>query len=233
VHRESITAAFVLAVSGRVLPVADEDWRVTVTLPEEGHVQRALQALREHEVEDDVRHRLGRRVAVSADGSNIFMYAGTEDAAREAEQVIRDVLAKRQLTARFALDRWHPIEQDWEDAGAPMPETAEERAAEHERRVADETSESLATGQASWEVRIELPSRREAAELAKRLRDEGRAPVVRRWKYVVVGANNEDDVKQLASAISQEVPADASVHSAEIPFVPFGLARVGFGAGRL
>ena len=33
----------------------------------------------EHEVEDDVRRRLGSRVAVSADGPRIFLYAGSEN----------------------------------------------------------------------------------------------------------------------------------------------------------
>ncbi len=206
--------------------MADDDWRVTVTLPGQAHVQRALQAVREHEVEDDVRNRLGHRVAVSADGETIFLYAGTEDAAREADRVVRDVLAKRELTAEFTLDRWHPIEQEWEDAGEPLPETAGERAAEHQRRVADETQESLATGQAGWEVRVELASRQQAAELAERLRAEGH-PVVRRWKYVVAGANNEDEVKALAATIKGEAPVDASVHPMPVPFVPFGLARLG------
>jgi hypothetical protein len=213
--------------------VADEDWRVTVTLPDAGNVRRALQAVREHEVEEDVRHRLGHRVAVSADGNNVFIYAGTENAAREADRVVRDVLAKRDLTGQFALDRWHPIEQDWQDAGDPLPETAEERTAEHERRIADETAESLGTGRAHWEVRVELPSRREAVELASKLQAEGRS-VVRRWKYVVVGANNEDQVKELAAVIKQEAPTDASVHSSAIPFVPFGPASLGFtGPGKI
>jgi hypothetical protein len=206
--------------------VADEDWRVTVTLPDEHTAQRALQAVREHQVEDDVRHRLGHRVAVSADGNHMFLYAGTEDAAREADRVVRDALARRQLTAEFTLDRWHPIEQEWEDAGAPMPETAAERAAEHERLVADENQETTEEGQASWEVRAELPSRREAFELAERLRADG-YPVTRRWKYVVVGARNEDDAKQLTEAVEREAPVDASVHPAPVPFVPFGLARLG------
>jgi hypothetical protein len=205
--------------------VADEDWRVTVTFPDERTVQRALQAVREHQIEDDVRHRLGHRVAVSADGNHIFLYAGTEDAAREADRVTRDVLASRQLTAEFALDRWHPIEQEWEDAGAPMPQTAAERAAEHERLVADENTESAAAGQASWEVRAELHTRQQAFDLAERLRADG-YPVARRWKYVVVGARNEDDAKELTEAVEREAPVDASVHPAPVPFVPFGLARL-------
>jgi hypothetical protein len=206
--------------------VADDDWRVTVTLHEDGGVQRALQAVHEHEIEDDVRRRLGQRIAVSADGPRVFLYAGTEEAAREADRVVRDVLARRQLQAGFALDRWHPVEQEWEDASVPLPVTAQERAAEHERRVADETQESLATGQAEWEVRVELPSHADAVELAGRLQAEGH-PVVRRWKYVVAGANNEDEAKALAESIKTEVSAEASVHSSPVPFVPFGLARFG------
>ncbi|MGH3158572.1 MAG: hypothetical protein ACRDNF_18635 [Streptosporangiaceae bacterium] len=206
--------------------MADEDWRVTVTLPDEAHVQRVVQAVREHEVEQDVRHRLGDRVAVSADGPHIFLYTTTEVAARAAERVVHQLLEQRQLTAEFALDRWHPVEQEWENASAPLPQTGAEREAEHEHRVEEETRESLATGQAEWEVRVELPSRHAAVELAKRLEAEGRT-VARRWKYVVAGANNEDDAGELAKAVGQEAPAGASVHSAPVPFVPFGLARFG------
>jgi hypothetical protein len=206
--------------------VADEDWRVTVTLPNEGHVQRVVQAVHEHEVEQDVRHRLGHRIAVSADGPHVFLYAATDDAAREAERIVRDVLAQRKLAAEFALDRWHPIEQEWEDASVPLPQTPEQKLTERQRRVDDDTQESLATGQAEWDVRVELPSRHEAVELAKRLEAEGHR-VVRRWTYVVVGANNEDEAAELARAIEQEAPAGATVHSAPVPFVPFGLAQLG------
>jgi hypothetical protein len=206
--------------------VADDDWRVTVTLPDEGHVQRVAKAVHEHEVEQDVRRRLGQRVEVSADGPHVFLYAGTEDAAREAERVMREVLAQHQLTAEFALDRWHPVEQEWEDASVPLPRTAEQREAERERRVADDTQESLATGMADWEVRVELGSRHEALELARRLGGEGRQ-VIRRWRYVVVGANNEDEAAALAQAIGAEAPAGADVQTGPVPFNPFALARLG------
>jgi hypothetical protein len=199
--------------------VADDDWRVTVTLHDAELAERAVRFVREREVEADVHRRLGHRVAVSADGPSIFLYAGTEDAAREAERVVREVLAERRLDAEFALDRWHPDEEAWEDAGAPVPETAAEREAEHQRLVDEETRESLATGQAGWEVRVEMPSRREAAELAERLRADGR-PVIRRWKFVVVGANNEDDAGDLAKVIERAVPAGATVFATvAVPFV--------------
>lgn len=179
--------------------------------------------MRDHRVEHDVRRRLGERVAVSADGPSVFLYAGTEDAAREADRVVREILARRQLTATFKLDRWHPIEQEWEDAGAPLPQTAEQREAEEERRVADETEESEETGQTGYEVLIEVSSRREAIELATRLQSEGH-PVIRRWRYVVLGADNEDEARDLAQAVQKEVPVTASVRSAPVPFAHFDRA---------
>ena len=201
--------------------MADDDWRVTVTLHDEAHVGRALQSLREHEVEDDVRRRLGRRVAVSADGPRVFLYAGTEDAAREADRVVREVLAQRGLGADFALDRWHPAEEEWQDAKVPLPQSDEQRAAEHQRLEAEETQESLATGHAQFEVRVELPSHHAAVALADRLQAEGR-PVIRRWKFLVLGANDSDDARDLAQVIKQEVPAGATVQVEEAgPLLPF------------
>jgi hypothetical protein len=199
--------------------VAD-DWRVTVAFRDEADVEQAVQSVREHEVEDDVRSRLGHRIVMSVDGPTAFLYAGTEDTAREAERVVREVLAQHQLSAELTLDRWHPLEEEWEDVSVPMPDTAERRAAEHRRLVDTETQDSLAAGQAGWEVRVELPSHHQAVELAERLQAEGR-PVIRRWKYLVLGANNEDDASALAEAIGQEIPAKASVHTLALPFIYF------------
>jgi hypothetical protein len=201
--------------------VADDDWRVTVTLHDEAHVGRALRSLREHEVEDDVRRRLGGHVAVSADGPRIFLYAGTEQAAREADDVVRQVMARRALGADFALDRWHPLEEEWQDADLPLPQTEGQRQAEHERLEGDETRESLATGHAQFEVRVELPSHHDAVALAERLQAEGRPPI-RRWKYLVLGANDEDDARDLARVIAREAPAATSVQVEEAgPLLPF------------
>lgn len=198
-----------------------DDWRVTVTFSDAAHVEKAVLSVREHEVEDDVRHRLGQRVVVSADGPNVYLYAGTEDAAREAERVVREVLATHQLSAGFALDRWHPLEEEWVDASVPLPETADQLEAEHEHRMENETEESLATGQAGYEVRVELRSHRQAVQLANRLEAEGR-PLVRRWRYLVLGANNEDDAAALADTIRAEVPVHVSIQTQAVPFVQFG-----------
>lgn len=206
---------------GRVAAVADNDWRVMVTLHDQAHAGRALQSLREHEVEDDVRRRLGHRVAVSSDGPRLFLYAGTEIGAREAERVVREVMARRNISAGFAVERWHPAEEDWQDADVAMPRTGEQRQAEHQRLEDEETRESLATGHPQWEVRVELPSRHDATALAGRLQAEGR-PVIRRWKFLVLGANDEDDANDLARVIKQEAPPAASVRVEELgPLLPF------------
>ena len=107
-----------------------------------------------------------------------------------------------------------------------MPDTAEQRAAEHRRLMDAETQQSLAAGQAGWEVRVELPSHRQAVELAERLQAEGR-PVIRRWKYLVLGANNEDDASALAEAIGHEISVKASVDIQAIPFVQFDASKPG------
>jgi hypothetical protein len=201
------------------------DWRVTVTLHDTANAGRVVESIRDHEVEDDVRRRLGGRIAVSADGPSVFLYAGSENAAREADRVARELAAKHGLSADFSLDRWHPAEEEWESADVAMPRTAEERGAEHERLEEDETRESLATGKAQWEVRVQLPSHHAAVELADRLTAQGR-PVTRRWTLLVLGANDSDDANALAEVIKQEAPAGASVEVQELgPLIPF--ARLG------
>jgi hypothetical protein len=204
--------------------VANDDWRVTATLHDQAGSGHAAQSVLDHEAAGDVRRQLGHRVAVSADGDRLFLYAGSEDAAREADMIVRGVLAQHGLSADFALERWHPIEEQWEDAGAGMPQTAAQRQAEHVRLEAEESRDSAASGYAEWEVRVELPSHREAVRLAERLRGEGRA-VIRRWKFLVIGANNEDEASELAEAIRREAPDDASIRTemagALVPFVVF------------
>jgi hypothetical protein len=197
------------------------DWRVTVTLRDAAHAGRVLESMREHEAADDLRRQLGGRIAVSTDGPSIFLYAGSESSAREADRVVREIAARHGLPAEFSLDRWHPIEEEWESADVAMPQTDDQRAAEHERLEADETRESLQTGRADWEVRVELPTHHAAVELADRLSAEGHR-VIRRWTLLVLGANDSDDAEVLAQAVRQEAPADAKVETQEVgPLLPF------------
>lgn len=209
------------------------DWRVTVTLSDASHVERVAQSLHEREAEEDLQQRLGRSIAVSADGPRLFLYAGTEEAARAADQVAQQALEQHGLSAAgIALERWHPVEEEWEDASVALPQTEQERQAEHERLEQEETQQSLKTGHALWEVRVELPSRHEAVELARRLEADGR-PVTRRWTLLVLGADDEDDANTLAQAIRDQAPADATIRTQEVgpvlPFIkigPFGMSGI-------
>lgn len=200
------------------------DWRVTISLPGPAHAERARQSLSQREVEEDVRRRLGRSVAVGAGDSQLFLYAGTEVAAREAEQVAREVLAQQGIEAQFAVHRWHPIEEEWEDPDVALPRTEAERDAEHQRLEEAETAESLATGTAEWQARAELPSHRDAVALARKLQSEGHT-VLRRWKFLIVGAADEDDAQEIAEHIRQEAPPGATVVAeaagTRLPYIAF------------
>jgi hypothetical protein len=121
------------------------------------------------------------------------------------------MLAEAGVEASFALDRWHPVEEAWEDAGVPLPATAEARRAERERLEAQDAVESLATGLAEWEVRIELSSHRAARELAQRLEQEGFSHLVRRWTYLIVGAANEQEAHAIAERLRTSLPEGASL----------------------
>ena len=188
---------------------SDDDWRVTLSVsqPQTGQAQPPPSL---GQVEEDIRGQVGRDIGVGAGEAQIFLYAGTETAAGEAERVARDVLSQHGIPAESAVHRWHPIEEQWETPAVPMPQTEAEREAEHQRLVDAETAESRATGEAQWEVRVELGSHRQAVALARKLEGEGLA-IVRRWKFLLVGASNEDEARELAGQISQQVPADAAV----------------------
>ena len=198
-----------------------DDWRVSISFADRLQAARAKVLFPRYKVADYARRRLGTSIAMGAGGAQVFLYAGSETATREAERIAREVLAGHHFQAELAIDRWHPAEQAWEDPDVRMPRTDAERRAEHERLMAEETAESSAAGAAQWQVRAELPSHQEAVALAARLRDEGR-PVIRRWTFLVVPASNEDEAQELAGQIRREAPADATVRAGHAPvYVPF------------
>jgi hypothetical protein len=179
-----------------------DDWRVTITLVEEEHANRVLEALREREVRQELRDELGSRVAVSSDGPNVFLYADTRRAAEAGERALQEVVAEHHFTGTPKLERWHQVEERWEDPSIELSS-----GEEHRRHEVDETRESLDTGIAQWEVRVELPSSNDAEALAEQLEGEGYS-VVRRSAYLLVGANDEDD----ATALAQRLESHGKVH---------------------
>jgi hypothetical protein len=209
-----------------------EDWRITVDFDDEGDGTQLVEWLAARRFASEERESLGGRIAVSRDGPRVFLYADSEELARDADGIVRSLLSSEERRARIALERWHPVEQDWKDAGIPLPRTDEEIAAEHERQQAREAAESLASGHAEWEVRVSLPSREATDELADRLEREG-TPVIRRATFLLVGAVNRDEATALAERLRDEAPEGATVEvepggamvwevSPQNPFAVFG-----------
>ena len=190
-----------------------DDWRVTLSVtsaPAGQAEQSAEQPPGLGQVEDDIRRQVGRGIAVGAGDAQIFLYADTETAAGDAERIARDVLAGHGMMAETAVHRWHPIEERWETPDVPIPQTKAEREAEHQRLVDAEAADAQATGLDQWDVRADLGSHRQAVALARKLEGEGRA-VVRRWRFLIVGAADEDEARALAGQIRQEAPPGATV----------------------
>jgi hypothetical protein len=181
-----------------------DDFRVTILL-DDGSGEGVGERLSEHELEDEAKKQLGGAVAVSADGPNVFLYSDTLEAARSARDVVAGILERDGLTATFALDRWHPLAEEWRPADEPLPESDSQREAELDELEAQEEAESKASGYAEWEVRLDLASHGDAVDLAERLEAEG-IPVTRRWTYLLVGAASADDANELAERLRSEGP---------------------------
>ncbi len=188
----------------------EDEFRVEVELDDDEHGFSLGERLRALDLDEEARERLGPGVLVTRDGSLLFLYTETEEQAREAERVVRQLIAADELTAEVLVTRWHPVEEEWKDASLPLPTTPEEERAEDEARVAAEAEEARLQGRYDWEVVVELPSRDEAVELQKRLTAEG-IPAKRRFRFVVAGAITEEDAFALADRLRAELPEEADV----------------------
>ena len=188
-----------------------DDWRLTVDFDDERDGVQLTERLDARRFEHEERKRLGSHVIVSRNSGRVFFYTASEEGARSVEELVRGDLERESIQAVLTLERWHPLEQAWEDPSVPLPGSAAEARAEHERLEAREAEESEAVGAAEWEVRIELGSHADTVAFAERLESEG-ISTVRRHTYLLVGAASEDDARALAEQLTAEAPAGATVH---------------------
>ena len=100
-----------------------DDWRVSLSLNDRSAARG--KTYDPAAVRDLMRSRLGGDITVSADKMHIFLYAGTSDAAEEAERVAREVLAQQSRSADLRLEQWDPSSQSWQDA-AGLPAVHED-----------------------------------------------------------------------------------------------------------
>jgi hypothetical protein len=185
--------------------VADEDWRIEAELDDEQQGYSLAERLRALDLDDEARARLGERDVVSRDGSRVFLYSANEEQSREAERVIRDLVARDNLSAEITASRWHPVEQAWKDASIPLPTSPDSIEDERARREDADEQEAERTGSWNWHLRVELPHRHDAIDLARRLEPEGH-PVHRRWRYVTVDLATEEAARELADRLADTLP---------------------------
>jgi hypothetical protein len=193
----------------RVPPVSD-DWRLRVHLPEPGQGRQLAENLTAGELEHELEQALADRAAVSHDEDDVFVYAATRQDAERATELARSVASQRGWEIETELARWHAESEQWESPDRPLPSTSDELAAEHAERIEHEREESRQQGYPEFEVRVQCSSRAQAVEFQAHLRVEG-IPSLRRWRYVLVGAPDEDAATALAQRISSEAPGGAVV----------------------
>jgi hypothetical protein len=188
-----------------------DDWRIRIELPEEEHAETLLGRLGLDLGTDEAKRLAqeleGRRLAVSRDGNELFVYASTPAEAERARAIVDAELADEGVEARTsAVERWLHDEERW--TGEPPQETWEE--------------EELERGYAPWEVRVERDTHAEARELADELEQEG-YDVVRRWRYLIVGAASEEQARELAQRVHGEVEPGGEVVWEVMPQNPFAV----------
>jgi hypothetical protein len=148
-----------------------------------------------------------RRLVVSQDDDELFVYAATPAGAESARSVIQALLRDLEVAAVTGpVEHWLDAEDRWDDE--PSEGTWEEDALEQ--------------GHAPWEVRVELPSHTAARELADTLEEEG-YPVQRRWRYLIAGASSKADAENLAARFHGEVEPGGALVWETVPGNPFAV----------
>jgi hypothetical protein len=183
-----------------------DDWRLRIDFPDpEGLLDRLLHA-DARDLAGELRHH---RLAVTRDGDTVFVYAPNRLQIEAAQAVVGQELGGE---GRATLEHWLPEQERWDDE--PPHESTEE--------------ELLERGYAPWEVRVERPSREEAARLARELRDEGYS-VTRGFRYVIAGTDSRESAVELARRVHGEVePGGELVYEVQ-PWSPFAFVGGLFG----
>ncbi|MBV8998373.1 MAG: hypothetical protein JO304_04890, partial [Solirubrobacterales bacterium] len=187
-----------------------DDWRLRVGMLDDGAAKALTERLEAEQLGEDLQKTFGDRLIVSGDGADVLVYAGERAQAEAAADAIRALAGEHHWEVELELKRWHPTAEEWEDPDKPLPASDEELAAEHARLVARERDDTAERGYAEYEVKVHCSSHRDTVKLASRLHDEG-LPIVRRWKYILVGASDEDAANALAERLRAEAPTGATV----------------------
>jgi hypothetical protein len=188
--------------------MAKDDYRIRIEVGE--HADSLLERLGlelNDEAAELARELEKRRLVVSRDGDEIFVYASTPAEAERARSVIQAVLNDLGVAAATGpVERWLPDEERWDHE--PPDETWEEEELEH--------------GHAPWEVRVQARSRDDARALEEQLEAEG-YPVIRLFNHLVIGAASREDAEALAARVHGEVEPGGALIWETVPGNPFAV----------
>lgn len=188
----------------------NDDWRLQIDLQEEAQAHALTERLDDHHLQHELSEEFHDRIIVTRDGARVFLYAGTREQAERARDILEAAARQHGWALEVDFRRWHPTAEEWEDPDKPLPESDAAKLAEREALMTREREETAKRGYPEFEVRVDLPSRHDAAELSEQLRKEG-LPTVRRWRYLLVGAADEDSAKALADRIQKEATTGSRV----------------------
>jgi len=188
----------------------NDDWRLQIDTADPGQALLLVEGIDG----PGPGHTLGTafhdRVIVSREEQRVFLYSGTREQAEAVREMVAKLASENGWSLEMALTHWHPVAEVWEDPDEPLPADDAARAAEHAELIAAERKEVEEGAPPQYEVRVDLPSHRDTVHFDEMLEAEG-LPAVRRWKYLVVGAADEDTAKELAARIEAEAPAGSKV----------------------
>jgi hypothetical protein len=188
-----------------------DDWRLEITVAEgNGVLHNLTERMEASELEHDLETAFADRLVVSRDGETVFCYAGTREQAEAAGVAIDRLAQEHGWKLQRELRRWHPTAEEWEDPDAPLPTSGSAVAEEHAELIESEREDAQEQGYPDFEVRVEFSSHHEAKAFAERLEGEG-VPHVRRWKYLLIAAADEDSANALAERLRGEAGSGATV----------------------
>jgi hypothetical protein len=186
----------------------NDDWRIRIDLEEE-HAEGLLERLgldlgsEARKLADELE---GRRLVVSRDDETLFVYAGSRAEAERARDLIEAELRETGAHGHVGpIEHWLADEDRWDDE-APQEFEAEQ--------------EVLKEGLSPWEVRLEASSPEEAETVAAKLTADGYS-VVRRYRFVLVGADSEEEAGELAKRLHGEAEASGELVYETLPQNPF------------
>jgi hypothetical protein len=184
-----------------------DDWRIHITVADGDNLLERLGLELDDEARELASELEERRLAVSRDGDEVFVYADTQTAAAKAHDVIDVVLRGEGIRATESrIEHWLEDQERWDDE--PPGETWEEEQLDH--------------GHAPWEVRVTRASHADARRLAEQLETEGYA-VVRRWRYLIVGTASKEEARALAERVHGEVEPGGELVWEVVPGNPFAI----------